>query len=215
MNELFVYSFRVSTYVDRLDQLKIMLSSEEVARAYRFVREQDAQAYIVSHALLRRILSCELDCRPLDVIFTKNAQGKPFLLNSGIHFNLSHSGDYVLIAVSRESPVGVDIERHQYKRNVLEIADRYFTSEECLYIKKHHDQKMVISFYDVWSAKEAYVKALGGGIAYGFDRFSVINSVGCFASSIEGLLLTRLNIGDTYSAAVVGSIGNISIRGII
>lgn len=211
MSKLSVYSFQVSAYLDQLERLNNILSKAELERVNRFVREKDAQSYVVSHALLREILSHQLGCKPSDLVFAKNAHGKPLLLDSGIYFNLSHSGDYVLIAISPESPVGIDVEQHRHERNVLEIAERYFTPEECLCIKKQDDQKMTAYFYDIWSTKEAYVKALGQGIAYGFDRFSVVNAEGDFVSSIQGLLLTRLSIGEGYSAAVVGSTRNISI----
>ena len=209
MNELFVYTINIATYAHDLDRCKQDLSPAELEHANRFVHKKDAQSYMVSHALLRRILARELASEPLDLVFERNAHGKPFLPDSGIHFNLSHSGDYALIAMSRDAPVGIDIEKHQQKRDVLAIAQRYFTPDECLYIKNHAEQEQLVAFYDIWSAKEAYVKALGEGIVYGFDRFSVISSRGDFINKIGGWSLAAMMIDGGYSAAVVGCFNQI------
>ena len=204
MNEIRVYTINVPLYVSDLAELKLDLSPDELEHASRFVHERDAHAYIISHAYLRRVLAQQLACKPLDLVFEKNAQGKPLLPESPIQFNLSHSGDYALIALS-DALVGIDIERHKPAKDVLAIAQRYFTSAEYLYIKDQDDQNNISTFYDIWSMKEAYVKALGEGIAYGFNRFSVINPKGEYVNSIDGLLLSRLQVADGYSATVVGS----------
>ena len=204
MIKIDIYTINFLTITDCLSQLKLDLSPDELERASRFIHEKDARSYIISHAYLRRILAEHLACKPLDLMFEKNAQGKPFLPDTRIQFNLSHSGDYALIALS-DAPVGIDIERHKPARDVLAIAQRYFTPTEYLYIKNQDDQNKTSTFYDVWSAKEAYVKALGEGIAYGFDRFSVINLEGEFVTAIENQSLSRLQVADGYSAAVAGS----------
>ena len=203
-NEVRVYTIHIPAYVGDLAELKLELSPDELERASRFIHEKDAYAYIISHAYLRRVLAQQLACKPLDLVFEKNAHGKPFLLNHAVQFNLSHSGDYALIALS-DAPVGIDIERHKPAKDVLAIAQRYFTPVEYLYIKNQADQNKISTFYDIWSMKEAYVKALGEGIAYGFNRFSVINPKGEYVNSIDGLLLSRRQVADGYSAAVVGS----------
>lgn len=204
MSELFIYSFNMLTCFNNIDQLKLDLSVSELERAGRFKHEKNSRSYIVSHAMLRRVLARELMCDPLALVFEKNVHGKPFLVDNPIFFNLSHSGDYGLIALSHVAPVGVDIEKHNPKTDILGIAKRYFTSDEYLYIKHRSEREQFVAFYEIWSAKEAYVKALGEGISHGFNRFSVINSGGDFVTSVEGLSLNKLAVDYGYSAAVVG-----------
>ena len=98
-------------------------------------------------------------------IFEKNALGKPFLTtNLGIHFSLSHSGSWVICAVSRD-PVGVDVEQ---PRCTAEIAHRFFQPEELDGLELSPDQ-----LNRLWTAKEAFVKALGGGLTIPLNSFSV------------------------------------------
>ncbi len=96
--------------------------------------------------------------------------GKPYLTNrSNIHFNLSHSGEYAVCAVHDKS-VGIDI---QYKDKYdMDTADRFFTAGECEYIRKAADAKD--AFYEIWTKKESFLKAVGRGITVPLDSFSVL-----------------------------------------
>ncbi|WP_150467577.1 4'-phosphopantetheinyl transferase family protein [Francisella sp. SYW-9] len=100
--------------------------------------------------------------------------GKPYLCNSDIHFNISHTGSKVIIAISNE-PVGVDVEQISGSRKVLRIAERYFKKDEFLALKKSND--LYRDFYTLWTLKEAQVKRSSLGIAKGLDS-AVFKSVG-------------------------------------
>lgn len=178
------------------------LSVAEQDRANRFIREQDKQAYVVSHAMLRFILARYLASDPGAVIIEVDKQGKPYLPDSNsLYFNLSHSKQRALVAVSQGHEVGVDIEYKSQKPDLLAIAERFFAYEEYIYIKCHQDQ--VLAFYQIWTAKEAYVKAQGKGLAYGLSRFCVIGSNEQIKANLNDWQLHTFAVDGGYMAAVV------------
>lgn len=183
-------------------ECRAVLSSDELVRADRFVREQDARAYLISHAELRRLLGEHLNVAPEALVFEVDAHGKPFLVsdNENTHFNISHSGDYALIGIG-EVPVGVDIERISDKSDYLAIAERFFTNDEYLYIVHQPVNRQLLAFYQVWTLKEAYVKALGRGLGYGLDTFSVVGHDMQWAPVIGGAHIKLLTAPDGYVAA--------------
>ncbi len=186
------------------------LSMAEQARANRFIREQDKQSYVMSHAMLRHTLAQYLACDPGAVVIEIDKYGKPYLPDSkNLYFNLSHSKQRALVAVSQNHEVGVDVEYKSQKPDLLAIAERFFTYEEYIYIKYHQDQ--VLAFYQIWTAKEAYVKAQGQGLAYGLSKFCVVDSDDKIKSWVDSWQLHMFTLGDDYMAAVVG-MGEILIK---
>lgn len=106
---------------------------------------------------------------PLDLKLYYGEKGKPYLRDHPFYFNLSHSGSYVVCALSRHE-VGVDIQ--QYKRTDIDrLAERFFSTEEKKALKACHDRKeLELLFYRLWTRKEAYGKLTGEGIAAVIDR---------------------------------------------
>ena len=109
-------------------------------------------------------LSQYLKCLPNQLQLAKEDSQRPVCLNRGIDFNISHSGDWLLMAVSSQR-VGVDIEHIKLQRNIRAIAQRYFSQQECqdLYASDNFTK----AFYQLWTLKEASVKYTGEGIAKG------------------------------------------------
>lgn len=96
--------------------------------------------------------------------------GKPMLPKElGLYFNLSHSGDYVLCAVS-DTETGADIQKHE--RYADRLAERFFHPEEIAYLKEAKDRKQC--FYDLWCLKESCIKCTGRGLSTGLEKFSVV-----------------------------------------
>ncbi|NLL92419.1 MAG: 4'-phosphopantetheinyl transferase superfamily protein [Ruminococcaceae bacterium] len=123
----------------------------------------------------------------------RNSRGKPFFSErDDLFFSLSHSGDYVGVAFSRNK-VGFDIQVHR-KHNYIRIAKRFFSPSEYSFVK----QKGELAFFDIWSAKESYVKYIGQGLSFGLDSFSVISD-GRFKKNVDGVFLTRLDFLKNYS----------------
>jgi len=123
----------------------------------------------------------------------RDARGKPFFeAIPEIRFSLSHSGDLAACAVYNE-PVGLDIQHHVVCDKEA-IAKRFFHQDEYAYLKKRGFEP----FFDVWTAKESYVKRSGVGIFGGFKRFCVVDDDGV-KSQVNGLSLIRVDAGEKYS----------------
>lgn len=97
--------------------------------------------------------------------FAKNPNGKPHLVNSEIEFNLSHSGDVALIAISKKIPVGIDVQKIEEKTDVEKIARRFFSKRESTVLLKLAPKKQRPAFFELWVRKEAVIKARGGKLS--------------------------------------------------
>lgn len=151
-----------------------VISIEEQQRANRFHFKEDQRAFIIYHACKRIILSHYLEMAPKEIVIELQEKGKPFIKNEALAFNLSHTKEMGLLAVSSHVDIGVDIEKIKASANYLEIAKRFFHPEEydhLVKIENIHDQQK--TFFMVWTAKEAILKATGQGIAAGLHHFSV------------------------------------------
>ncbi|MCX7123526.1 MAG: 4'-phosphopantetheinyl transferase superfamily protein [Gammaproteobacteria bacterium] len=150
------------------------LDSEETARMQRFYSEKLQQHFALTRGSLRQILGQHLNLDPADIRFEYSEQGKPFLKNHALQFNLAHSGDYCVIALCLQDCIGVDIERcsHAHKP-YYGIAKRFFTRQEFLALAHCSIHEGEDLFYHLWTQKEAFLKAIGQGIAFGLDHFEV------------------------------------------
>ena len=109
-----------------------------------------------------------LDCAPP---IERGAQGKPYAPDlPDLHFNLSHAGADVLLAFARGVPVGVDLERIDRRVAIDAIAQRHFASAEASGLAALAPARRRGAFLDLWTRKEAVLKALGEGLSYGLQR---------------------------------------------
>jgi 4'-phosphopantetheinyl transferase len=174
-----VHIWRASLEIDRetLGKYARVLSDEERARAERFVHERDRVSYIASHGFLRELLARYLDCRPEGLEFAAGAHGKPAISAPGpalgLSFNLSHAHGVGVAAIVRGREIGVDVEKIRPEFAGEEIAERYFSAAEIAELKQLPQEQRATAFFLCWTRKEAYVKALGEGLRFPLDRFSV------------------------------------------
>lgn len=152
-----------------------ILSPHEKARGERLVTSQLRHRYFLAHYLLRRLLAHYVKLQPAAIEFTYSAHGKPALANEGlsVYFNLSHSDDGVLIAITELGEVGCDIESTAKEIEVVDIAKRFFSIKEYEYLTQAGTISP-IKFLQLWTLKEAYVKALGLGLGYGLNKFTIL-----------------------------------------
>lgn len=144
-------------------------NEERRARADRFRHEDDRRRCLCADMLARRMLADASGKTPEEITFTIGHKGKPSA-NVPLYFNVSHSGEYVLCAVS-DKPIGVDIEQITPFR--AGMVARYFTKDEAAYIwgdttpttETVIDPEICTRFYRTWTAKESYVKMTGTGIS--------------------------------------------------
>lgn len=174
-----------------------LLSEEEGVRALRFHRHDDRVRFVATRAALRRLLGARLRCRPQVLVFVTNRYGKPRLESAcssspAMCFNVSHAGDFALIALSERAPVGVDIERRDPQCDVIGLSLQALSALE----RQLPDERRV-DFFECWTAKEAVLKALGLGVAEHLQRLSVLRSEsaeGCrFEIHHEGMDWPRVN----------------------
>lgn len=158
---------------DSVQRMESTLSADESQRASRFHFDKDRRRYIVAHASLREVLARYLRCKPHDLKFSANEYGKPFLPEHNVEFNLSHSGDYALIAVARGRKVGVDIELIREDIELENLAARYFSPREVSELMTLPSEGRTRGFFHCWTRKEAYIKARGLGLSLPLDSFDV------------------------------------------
>jgi 4'-phosphopantetheinyl transferase len=123
-----------------------------------------------AHALLGRLLAhyAGLDHAP---VIARTGRGKPYApALAGLDFNLSHARDHALIAVAREQPLGVDLERIDRKLDAHDLARRFLSRSESESLARFPQAQRAIAFLRLWTCKEAVLKALGAGISFGLDR---------------------------------------------
>lgn len=155
-----------------------LLSMEEVQRCGKFMQERDQSLYLTAHAMLRRVLSSYENRRATEWQFVTGQYGKPELVaaqaDSGLQFNLSHTPGKVACAVCRDVPIGVDVESLERNMNLLALAERYFSQQETEALQALPTAQQKQRFIQYWTLKEAYIKAIGGGMSIPLDSFSML-----------------------------------------
>jgi 4'-phosphopantetheinyl transferase len=149
-----------------LDDLLAALPADERARAARFRVDDARRRFVLARTVLRRTLARQLGCGPAEVELAEGEHGKPHLDGRwprGPRFNLSHSGDLVVVALA-ESEVGVDIEQLRRVANAEKLAHRFFSSSERARILATVGAERDRTFLRIWTQKEAYLKAIGAGV---------------------------------------------------
>jgi 4'-phosphopantetheinyl transferase len=114
---------------------------------------------------LRDVLAAYLEASPEAVRLVTGEHGKPELAGGELHFNLSHSGGVGLVAVSRERPVGVDVERIDARRHVLVLAERALGAEGAAAVRAAPDADRAAAFHRAWARREAVAKCAGTGLS--------------------------------------------------
>lgn len=174
-DQIHVWKASLDVCDERFDQLRAMLSSDEIERARRYHAELDARRFIVGRGLLRELVGHHASAPPHALSFGYNEYGKPALLgdNSALCLNLSHSGQLAVFAIAKAREVGVDIEEHLPARADMRIAQEFFSPREVTDLSALPEALQTRAFFNCWTRKEAYIKARGGGLSIPLDSFDV------------------------------------------
>ena len=152
-----------------------VLDAEERRRAERFYFDRDRRIFVAAHALLRRLISSLLPAAPESWSFTVGSHGKPSIAgpiaSAGLEVNLSHTEGLVAAVAARGTVLGVDVERHT-RRVDLGLAGRYFAPSEVEAFEALPEEARRERFFRLWTLKEAYIKAVGLGLALPLDSFA-------------------------------------------
>lgn len=135
-----------------------------------YIRQEDAIRSLFGQLLVQNVIQKECHILKDDLIFSCNEYGKPYICNlNDYYFNISHSGEYV-VCVTHNHPIGVDIE--YIKPVSLEIAKQYFSKEEYNLIISQSKKSQISLFYDFWTLKESFIKAIGKGLYMPLNSFA-------------------------------------------
>jgi 4'-phosphopantetheinyl transferase len=194
-NNLHVWKFPVIN--TKLSFLTI--SENELASRFRF--EDDKYRFAIARHSLRLILSKYLSLSPLEIHIAAEKGQKPRVLNSlsGIQFNISHSGEWILVAVAN-SETGIDIEKIDPAFSYQELLPDHFSEKEINYISEAADP--LVAFYYLWTRKESLIKARGTGLRDHLKEMDVLDPDALFALQAESWKLESFNISAMYPAAV-------------
>ena len=174
-----VYLMTLSPMFVYEDKHYNLLSSDEKKRADRFKFPIHRKRFIAAHAGTRIILSNYLESSAKELIFNKHDLGKPYLEmaqlehTKTLYFNLSHTEDSAILAVSCHAELGIDIECQQRNTHWQGICQRFFSTLEQKTINTLPQNQQKQAFFDLWTRKEAYMKVLGTGLSLAPDSFSI------------------------------------------
>jgi 4'-phosphopantetheinyl transferase len=150
------------------------LNQDEKQKAQAFTQLKLQKKYIKVRGILRKTLASYLNIEPQKVAIKTGEYGKPFLMDNKVYFNLSHSDNQFVIAVSNTGDIGVDLEQCRDRKGMAGIVNKCFSDEEISYWRGLPPSQQLTTFYYFWVRKEAFVKAVGRGIVLGLEQ-CVIN----------------------------------------
>ncbi|MEA5592798.1 4'-phosphopantetheinyl transferase family protein [Rivularia sp. UHCC 0363] len=166
-NEVHIWRENLENVKPSLEYFTQILSEDELGRAKRFHFEQHRQRFIAGRGILRSILGRYLNIEPSKIRFDYEPRGKPFLdrnYHRNLGFNLSHSQNFALYAVTLNDSIGVDLECFNSTTDVVSLAQRFFLPSEFAAIKSAPQEQQQQLFFRYWTCKEAYLKATGTGL---------------------------------------------------
>ncbi|NOR43184.1 MAG: 4'-phosphopantetheinyl transferase superfamily protein [Gammaproteobacteria bacterium] len=158
-----------------LDEYHSILSTEECDKFKRFHFDKDRHSYLISHALVRKVLSSYCNVKPDAWSFTGNQHGKPNISPEikcpALKFNLSHADGMSVVVVSLDNDCGIDVENTQRKSRASAVAERMFAPAEVAAMQSGNDSEVQRKFFEFWTLREAYVKAIGTGLGGSSKEF--------------------------------------------
>lgn len=155
------------------EQLNSVLSEDELKRSRRFRVSRDRRRFLVARSFLRTLIGKYLVEDPQSIRFEYNNFGKPSLPGENLSFNLSHSNNLILFGLAQHEALGVDVERINPDFGTQKIAKRFFSPYEIEELNCLPVDQQVIGFFNCWTRKEAFIKALGHGLSIPLKSFDV------------------------------------------
>ncbi|TBN04431.1 4'-phosphopantetheinyl transferase superfamily protein [Hyunsoonleella flava] len=187
-NNVDIWQLNISQTKSHYDYFYNLLSKDEKLKVERFKFKKDRITSTLARGVLRLLLSKYLNCPTDAIIFKYGKYGKPELVNNKTaKFNVSHAGEFVVMALSENTEVGVDIEQIRYDFNIFNIVNNYFSKTEIEALHKLPRATQTEAFFRGWTRKEAFIKAKSQGLSFPLDSFSVSIDSDIKAELIETL----------------------------
>ena len=211
--EIHVWKMDLATQDENIEKYARVISNDETKIAERYKFQKDRLSYIARHGLLRLILSRYLPTEAGSLDFSYGPHGKPYISKEqnilGIQFSLSSSSSIGLLGITRNNPIGIDIEHRNTDIDFQGISELYFSESEISHIRENDDLNKSNEFYRIWTMKEAYLKAVGSGMSMGTDTFSVPLTPKDSSPHIDEFRINELSTPSDDYAAAVSVMGNI------
>jgi len=176
-NDVHVWLTELDPLAECVQQMVQCLSENELVRAGRFHFKRDKKRFILCRAALRTILGSYLNIEPNRVQFSYGPHGKPYLAkklgNDTLQFNLARSHKLALYAFASNRQIGVDLEYLRALPDAEQIAARFFSAHENASLQALSASQRRQAFFNCWTRKEAYIKAIGKGLSQPLDQFEV------------------------------------------
>ena len=215
-NKVDIWRINLAAQGEETQQCRDLLSQDEIQRADRFHFAKHRRRFTVTRVAMRQILGRYAGVPPQKLVFSYGGKGKPELSGAltglEIKFNLSHSSEMALLAITQRLAVGSDIEWVSAEVATEEIAERFFSASEVNVLRALPAAERTEAFFSCWTRKEAYIKALGEGLSVPLDSFAVAFGPGVPAAllyvAVDPEQVSRWSIYDIevpegYKAALV------------
>jgi 4'-phosphopantetheinyl transferase len=151
-----------------------LLSPDEQIRAQKFRFVKDSNNFINARGILRSLIGKYLDINPAEISFQYSKFGKPVISNNdSLQFNISHSQNMALFAFTAKFNIGVDVEFVNPDIEVKDIAANFFSANERKNLLALPNEEQAAGFFNCWTRKEAFIKAVGEGLSFPLDSFEV------------------------------------------
>jgi len=167
VDQIHIWRVPLDTPGIKLTDLWNFLDDEERNRVQKFHFVQDQNRFVVRHGILRMILSTYLSIQPNQICYGYGVNGKPYIQNSNesdLQFNLTHSKNLAMVALTCKHQIGIDIEQCDYFAEIDHLIQTHFNSHEQSFVNQFSSQEKVAFFYNWWTFWEAFGKARGSGL---------------------------------------------------
>ncbi len=203
---------------DKMEELLAQLSPGERARVGGLLEERAVRQYVVSRAMQRQLLAGYVGGSPAQIQFGVVAMGKPMLARPnaiGLQFNTTHSGNLVIIAVTANREVGVDVEQMRPIPRALRVAKRFFSEEEYAFLASLSPAELDRAFLSIWVRREGTAKARGDSVWRGLASWKNGDMDRKIAAAIPKWTVEQLDLGDEFVGVVVarGDDWRVTMRG--
>ena len=151
-----------------------LLSPDEKSRAHKFRFAKDRRNFIIARGILRSLIGKYLEINPAEISFQYSEFGKPSIANNNsLRFNISHSQNIALFAFTKKFNIGVDVEFVNPNIEAKDIANNFFSPNEIKKLLLLPEQQQTLGFFNCWTRKEAFIKAVGEGLSFPLHKFEV------------------------------------------
>lgn len=211
-----VWRISIASNILAVNDLLELLAADERDRADRYYQQKDRERFIISRGALRILLARYLKTHAAGIVFETGINKKPFVKNTDgaeLHYNTSHSGDYILIAIAA-LPVGVDVESMEPLFPYQDIMEHSFSPDEMAYINQSGTP--IETFYTLWTRKEALLKATAKGIDDDMKRVPCTDGEHIVESSIiqsnKNWFVNSFDMDTNYTGSIATLTKDIKFR---